>query len=67
MIAGFNRGYNGFQQNLSELYAGGVGRDPPLHRGRLEDFAGSDRPLRQLEPLRGSGYRHMTPNLDLAR
>ena len=52
MIAGFNRGYNGFQQTYRTCTPAATRRDPPLYRGRLEDFARSDRPLRQLE--RGS-------------
>ena len=42
MVAGFNRGYNGFQ------HAGSFRRDPPLHRGRLENLARPDGPLCQL-------------------
>ena len=48
MIAGFNRGYNGFQQTYRTCTPAADGRDPPLHRGRLEDLARPDRPLRQL-------------------
>ena len=48
MIAGFNRGYNGFQQTYRTLHAGRQRRDPPLYRGRLENLQGPDGALRQL-------------------
>ena len=48
MIAGFNRGYNGFQQTYRTCTPAAIGRDPPLYRGRLENFARPDRALCEL-------------------
>jgi len=50
MIAGFNRGYNGFQQTYRTCTpAAAVAIRRYIEEG-FEDFAGSDRALRQLAP-----------------
>ena len=54
MIAGFNRGYNGYQQTYRSLHPGRDRRDPPLCRGRRENLARPDRALRKLSRRRAS-------------
>ncbi len=49
MIAGFNRGYNGFQQTYRTCTPAANVAIRRYIRGRREDFAGSDRALRQLK------------------